>query len=92
MSFFNLGVIVLFFKLFEHRIEDIFRYEQGEIVLKVLSLIILVSYLINFSQKWNIDNYKVFLYPILILFFIGAIYFYISTANLFKLAFTAVLL
>ena len=89
VSFFNLGVIVLFFRLFEHSIEDIFRYEQGELVLKVLSLIILIAYLINFSQKWNIDNYKIFLYPILILFFIGAIYFYISTANLFKLAFTA---
>ena len=80
---------MLFFRLFEHSIEDIFRYEQGELVLKVLSLLILITYLINFSQKWNIDNYKVFLYPILILFFIGAIYFYISTANLFKLAFTA---
>ena len=89
VSFFNLGVIVLFFRLFEHSIEDIFRYEQGELVLKVLSLIILIAYLINFSQKWNIDNYKIFLYPIVILFFIGAIYFYISTANLFKLAFTA---
>ena len=89
VSFFNLGVIVLFFKLFEHSIEDIFRYEQGELVLKVLSLIILVAYLITFSQKWNIDNYKIFLYPIVFLFFVGAIYFYISTANLFKLAFTA---
>ena len=89
VSFFNLGVILLFFKLFAHSIEDIFRYEQGELILKVLSLIIITSYLINFSQKWNIDNYKVFLYPIVILFFIGAIYFYISTANLFKLAFTA---
>ena len=89
VSFFNLGVIVLFFRLFEHSIEDIFRYEQGELVLKVLSLIILISYLINFSQKWNIDNYKIFLYPIVFLFFVGAIYFYISTANLFKLAFTA---
>ena len=89
VSFFNLGVIVLFFKLFEHSIEDIFRYEQGELVLKVLSLIILIAYLINFSQKWNIDNYKIFLYPIVFLFFVGAIYFYISTANLFKLAFTA---
>ena len=89
VSFFNLGVIVLFFKLFENSMNDIFRYEQGELVLKVLSLIILIAYLINFSQKWNIDNYKIFLYPIVILFFIGAIYFYISTANLFKLAFTA---
>ena len=89
VSFFNLGVIVLFFRLFEHSIEDIFRYEQGELVLKVLSLIILIAYLINFSQKWNIDNYKIFLYPIVFLFFVGAIYFYISTANLFKLAFTA---
>ena len=89
VSFFNLGVIVLFFRLFEHIIEDIFRYEQGELVLKVLSLIILISYLINFFQKWNIDNYKIFLYPIVFLFFVGAIYFYISTANLFKLAFTA---
>ena len=89
VSFFNLGVIVLFFRLFEHSIEDIFRYEQGELVLKVLSLIILIAYLINFSQKWNIDNYKIFLYPIVILFFIGAIYFYLSTVNLFKLAFTA---
>ena len=89
VSFFNLGVIVLFFRLLEHSIEDIFRYEQGELVLKVLSLIILIAYLINFSQKWNIDNYKIFLYPIVFLFFVGAIYFYISTANLFKLAFTA---
>ena len=89
VSFFNLGVIVLFFRLFEHSIEDIFRYEQGELVLKVLSLIILIAYLITFSQKWNIDNYKIFLYPIVFLFFVGAIYFYISTANLFKLAFTA---
>ena len=89
VSFFNLGVIVLFFRLFEYSIEDIFRYEQGDLVLKVLSLIILISYLINFSQKWNMENYKVFLYPIVILFFIGAVYFYISTTSLFKLAFTA---
>ena len=89
VSFFNLGVILLFFKLFAHSIEDIFSYEQGELLLKVLSLIIFILYLINFSQKWNIDNYKVFLYPILTLFFIGAIYFYISTIDLFKLAFTA---
>jgi hypothetical protein len=89
VSFFNLGVVIVFFKLFEYCIEDIFRYQQGTFILKILSLIIIISYLINFSQMWNINSYRVFLYPLILIFLLGSVYFFISSTDLFKLAFAA---
>ena len=53
ISFFNLGIIVLFFKLLQYAIDESFKYEQGTLILKILSLVVIVTYLVNFSQKWN---------------------------------------
>ena len=89
VSFLNLGVIIIFFKLFEYSVMNIFRYEQGEIILKILSTIILFSYLLTFVDKWNISGYKIFLYPLISVLTFGFVYFFSSSVNLFKLTFTA---
>lgn len=88
VSFFNLGIVILFFKLLQYVIEDSFKYEQGTIILKILSLIVIVAYLVNFSQKWNTIGYKEFLYPMALTVIFGCVYFFISSLSLFKLAFT----
>ena len=64
-----------FFKLFEYSVMNIFRYEQGEIILKILSTIILFSYLLTFVDKWNISGYKIFLYPLISVLTFGFLYF-----------------
>ena len=87
ISFFNLGIIVLFFKLLQYAIDESFKYEQGTLILKILSLVVIVTYLVNFSQKWNTIGYKEFLYPMALTVIFGCVYFFISSLNLFKLAF-----
>lgn len=87
ISFFNLGVVVLFFKLLQYAIDESFKYEQGTLILKILSLVVIVTYLVNFSQKWNTIGYKEFLYPMALTVIFGCVYFFISSLNLFKLAF-----
>ena len=38
---------------------------------------------------WNINSYRVFLYPLILIFLLGSVYFFISSTDLFKLAFAA---
>src|SRR6056300_1582485 len=87
VSFFNLAVIVIFFKVIESSMEEIFKYEQGNIIVKSLSAILLFVYLFNFFQKWNIASYKIFIYPVLLMALIGIVYFFSSSADIFKLSF-----
>ena len=87
VSFFNLAVIVIFFKVIESSMEEIFKYEQGNIIVKSLSAILLFVYLFNFFQKWNIASYKIFIYPVLLMALIGIVYFFSSSTNIFKLSF-----
>ena len=85
VSFLNLAVIVLFFKIFESQIENIFKYEQGGISLKVITIVLLIVYFFNFFQKWNISSFRIFLYPLLVMFVVGILYFLPSSTDIFKL-------
>src|SRR6056300_600755 len=85
VSFLNLAVIVLFFKIFESQIENIFKYEQGGISLKVITIVLLIAYFFNFFQKWNISSFRIFLYPLLVMFVVGILYFLPSSTDIFKL-------
>ena len=51
ISFFNLGVVVLFFKLLQYAIDESFKYEQGTLILKILSLVVIVTYLVTFLRS-----------------------------------------
>ena len=86
VSFLNLAAIVIFFKLFESQIENIFKYEQGSSLLKIISISLLIIYFFNFFEKWNIASFRIFLYPLILMFLVGFIYFLSSSTNIFKLA------
>ena len=86
VPFFNLGMIIIFFKIFNLLIKETFQFQQGNLItnLIILTSILACSYV--FYEKWiDFDRYRLFIVSLFILTLLGVVLFYHSTYNLFNL-------
>ncbi len=86
VPFFNLGIIIIFFKILNFLIKETLQFEQGKLItnLIILTSILACSYV--FYEKWIVyDKYRLFIMSIFILTLLGIVLFYHSTYNLFNL-------
>ena len=86
VPFFNLGMIIIFFKILNLLIKETLQFQQGNLItnLIILTSILACSYV--FYEKWiEYDRYRLFVVSLFILSLLGVVLFYHSTYNLFNL-------
>tara|TARA_B100000579_G_scaffold342250_1_gene294301 strand:- start:1752 stop:3947 length:2196 start_codon:yes stop_codon:yes gene_type:complete len=86
VPFFNLGIMIIFFKMLDLLLSDILKFQQGKLNanLIILSSIIVCLYL--FYHKWiEFSRYKLFVFSLIGLTLLGLLIFYNSSYKLFSL-------
>ena len=86
VPFFNLGIIIIFFKMLDFLLVDILQFQQGKlnINLVILSSIVVCMYI--FYDKWiEFNRYKIFVFSIIGLTLLGLALFYSSSYKLLSL-------
>ncbi len=86
VPFFNLGIIIIFFKMLDLLLRDILQLQQGKLITNLIILSSTFLCLYIFYDKWiEFNTYKIFIFSIIGLTSLGAILFYSSTYRLFSL-------
>ena len=76
VPFFNLGIIIIFFKILNFLIIETLQFQQGKFITNLIILfsIFVCSYV--FYEKWiEYDRYRMFLISIFILTLLGVVLF-----------------
>ncbi len=86
VPFFNLGIIIIFFKMIDFLLNDILQFQQGKLNTNLLILSSIVVCIYIFYDKWfEFNRYKLFVFGIIGLTFLGLVLFYNSSYKLFNL-------
>jgi len=86
VPFFNLGIIIIFFKMIDFLLNDILQFQQGKLNTNLLILFSIVVCIYIFYDKWfEFNRYKLFVFGIIGLTFLGLVLFYNSSYKLFNL-------
>ena len=85
-SFFNLGIIIIFFKILNFLIIETLQFQQGKFITNLIILFSIFACSYVFYEKWiEYDRYRLFVMSIFILTLLGVVLFYNSSYNLFNL-------
>ena len=86
VPFFNLGIIIIFFKFFYFLLDDIIQFQQGKLNINLIILSSIVACIYIFYDKWiEFNRYKLFVFAIIGLTLLGIVLFYSSSYKLFTL-------
>jgi len=86
VPFFNLGLIIVFFKMLDLLLKDILKFQQGKLITNLIILSSIFASVYIFYDKWNeFNRYKLFVFGIVGLISLGLILFYSSSYKLFTL-------
>ena len=86
IPFFNLGLIIIFFKMLNSLLNDILYFQQGKLIINLVILSSIVAYLYIFYDKWiEFNRYKLFVFAIIGITLLGALLFYSSSYKLLTL-------
>ena len=86
IPFFNLGLIIIFFKMLNLLLKDILDFQQGKLIINLVILSSIVACLYIFYDKWiEFNRYKLFVFAIIGLTLLGVLLFYSSSYKLFTL-------
>ena len=93
VPFFNLGIIIVFFKMLDYLLNEILEFQQGKLIIKLLILSSIVGCLYIFYDKWiEYSKYKLFILSIILLVSLGVILFYNSLYKLFSLGISVLII
>ncbi len=86
VPFFNLALIIIFFKMLSFLLDDILEFQQGKLNINLVILSSIVGCTYIFYHKWvEFNKYKLFVFAIIGLIFLGLLLFYSSSYKLFNL-------
>ena len=86
IPFFNLGLIIIFFKMLNLLLKDILDFQQGKLIINLVIFSSIVTCLYIFYDKWiEFNRYKLFVFTIIGLTLLGVLLFYSSSYKLFTL-------
>jgi len=86
VPFFNLGLIIVFFKMLDLLLNDILKFQQGKLITNLIILSLIFASVYIFYDKWNeFNRYKLFVFGIVGLISLGLLLFYSSSYKLFSL-------
>ncbi len=86
IPFFNLGLIIIFFKMLNLLLKDILDFQQGKLIINLVIFSSIVTCLYIFYDKWiEFNRYKLFVFAIIGLTLLGVLLFYSSSYKLFTL-------
>tara|TARA_B100000686_G_scaffold173692_1_gene180877 strand:+ start:151 stop:2346 length:2196 start_codon:yes stop_codon:yes gene_type:complete len=85
VPFFNLGIIIIFFKILDFLINDILQFQQGKLITKFILISAMFGSSYVFYDKWiGFNKYRLFVLSIIFLSSLGIILFYSSLYKLFN--------
>jgi len=86
VPFFNLGIIIIFFRMFDFLLDDILQFQQGKLSINFVILSSIIGCIYIFYDKWfEFNRYKLFVFVIIGFTFLGVVLFYSSSYKLFSL-------
>ena len=86
VPFFNLGIIIIFFKMLDFLLVDILQFQQGKLSINLVILSSIVACTYIFYDKWiEFNRYKLFVFAIIGLTLLGLTLFYSSSYKLLSL-------
>ena len=86
VPFFNLGIIIIFFKILDFLLNDILQLQQGKLNTNLIIISSVAVCMYIFYDKWiEFNRYKLFVFTIIGLTFLGLLLFYNSSYKLFTL-------
>jgi len=86
VPFFNLGIIIIFFRIFDFLLDDILQFQQGKLSINFVILSSIIGCIYIFYDKWfEFNRYKLFVFVIIGFTLLGVVLFYSSSYKLFSL-------
>ena len=86
VPFFNLGIIIIFFKILDFLLKDILQFQQGKLIINLIIIFSIFLVLYVFYSKWiEFNRYRFFIISIIIITLLGLLLFYESSYKLFNL-------
>ncbi len=86
VPFFNLGIIIIFFRMFDFLLDDILQFQQGKLSINFVILSSIIGCIYIFYDKWfEFNRYKLFVFVIIGFTLLGVVLFYSSSYKLFSL-------
>ncbi len=86
VPFFNLGLIIIFFKMLDLLLVDILQFQQGKLNINLVIIFSIVACMYIFYNKWiEFNRYKIFVFVIIGLTLLGLVLFYSSSYKLLSL-------
>ena len=86
VPFFNLGIIIIFFKILDFLLKDILQFQQGKLIINLIIIFSIFLILYVFYSKWiEFNRYRFFIISIIIITLLGLLLFYESSYKLFNL-------